>query len=466
MEDTGKSTWKRLLSLRRSKSTSHASRRVARGTSPVKENTLDQNAGPRSASPSRSEYTTLPASPLATLTSSQLTVLAASVLHQLESDPRHPTESPTPALVAARALASPHRHSVALASQANVKLAQLPENQLHRLALDVEDECERRFPDLAVSAVSVVAQKDVETVQRGSRTFLSLSRRAHSEFRNDTAVWLAEGDYDEDEVEILPNTTNGEMMGSGPNIEQPDLEPPPTIRIPPRRFVLRSTNRIDTSEGAGVQSDEMSDVETSFVREYGSRVISESQQFFDKLDTSEGLDDIPRKPASNSSQATLIEEGVESLPALPNSRLPRIDTKMNAKTASMRTSPSSPNAPNSPSLKPFTAALSILTTPQLLAAVRDVRGIMARRHNPYGAAKTHRRNNSNVTVKSTKSTGESEPALSETSDDDDENLTYCEQLLLRLPMSRIRIIWAAVADEVRRRGLDVNVHSDLDTLTV
>ncbi|KAI9101256.1 hypothetical protein DFS34DRAFT_592141 [Phlyctochytrium arcticum] len=696
-----------------------------------------------------------PPSPLANLTSRQLTNLAASVLHHLGEKQEsiggssgggdggsHAitgdyTGITTEHLAAARALASPMRHSAANTadpqfSQTTAKLAQLPDPQLYRLALDVEDECERRFPDLAMSAVSVDAQRDEALqIQRGSRIFLSLSRKKFGEgggtikrsiktqrsdptlFNNidampssaplpttdappfriqsplhttatlqrprtaglrlsqdadrfvaqpvpvkqvkagflTNAATLPPPPMDQDQPshkvstrqvrpaeaqptpatsskvipqrgksqtrvptttpDVGPRRQRSESHSGNPSPKK-DITTPSSIEtkrtltvsrkptsqeslkrldslLPKRPMARRMPSYQNDLEKIGrvaahLKRHEDHDIVSTTDDDdddqiLGDWAVRKQQQQLDVLNWRRRENEFAASTAEDATKSS--ESDLEDADVTANERQRRISAaaaasiglsgaswrewctkcvesesgyhfrrdrqpspppaqlqRSHTHSASTHTprlphalptpavspmantihhtsprlrangvaspilhiatslssvpdiqtlrAPSPARTPTprsaSPSAKdftPFHAALGILTTPQLLAAVRDVRGVMARRHGPP----KHRRNGSNTTIQiisaSPPSTApltpltasptppsassDSNPHTSDMEDflddEEDESLTYCERLLLRLPMSRVRIIWAAVADEVRRRDLDINVHS-------
>lgn len=498
--DDAKPTWKRFpfLTLRRTKSAASNSISAPGTTSPTRSPIRDHFPSLPFRSASLASNTSAEVdSPLATLTSRQLCQLAVAVLHHLDEDTAKASNvealagMQSPVLQAARALAAPHLHSTNLdqhSVEATAKLARLPPDQLHRLAMDVERECERRFPDLAVSVSSVVGQKNVETVQRGSRVFLSLPRRTRDAEQGQNGSgggdrkmpshWRSHSDGNV--MSDDPSAGGGEIQYGGMvgiSILPNDMTSASGLASPPLRSVTdqlshltlndehgqnvvqdirsphsrpRSTSSISTVDNETTSLSHAQSEDTHNATE-GHSILSELME--DNLDP-EWFTAYPEESSLSleATQNSLPHETVSFKGPEPPASLYFPEDELTAATASL------PSPVDNSAV--FTEALSILTTPQLLAAVRDVRGVMARRHTPDSVT--------NLKHPTASSTNKSKvhPELKGPAPDRSAPLTHCEELLLLLPMDRVRIIWAAVADEVKRRGIDVNVHMDLERIGV
>lgn len=472
-EPTKPATWKkRFLSLRRTKSfvrNTDASQR-----SPIRDlfPTLPFRSHSSTSIVSVPDRTETEASPLVSLSSRQLTELSVAILHHLETHEyekslaeEHSSAPLASSLQAARALASPHRHSSLdqHTMDAVTKLAQLPEDHFRQLAKDVESECERRFPDLAVSAVSV-GQKNAGTLQLGNRVILSLSRQNHEETVENREPQItkvlghtrshSEGNAADKTVHSTAQKRYGGMVGA-PAVGDASTAQGDLI-MPPLRTVTRGLSMMNLREARNAST-----VRNDFVAERPAcaRVPSISAISQRSMSPHYDHDQLLEAVGETGNELDMPQQ-YDLDPDWNDDYTAKAVTGDSALDESERslkqTAPMTPATPGPTDVStPFTEALSILTTPQLLAAVRDVRGVMALRYSPDGSTTTPSLplGPANFTDRDS-GIGAEQP------------LTHCEQLLLQLPMERVRMIWAAVADEVERRGINVDVHMDLERIGI
>ncbi|KAJ3181750.1 hypothetical protein HDU87_000768 [Geranomyces variabilis] len=395
-----------------------------------------------------------PSSPLVALTSRQLADLASCVVERLDMHD-YRTAVPASAMQAARALASTNRSDTASLSSSTVaeahdKIRGLLPAQLHRLAMDVEMECERRFPDLAVSVQSLQQAAGhngygLETLERGGRTFLSLPRKSGGG-----------GEFSSSRSTMIP------MRSSSPQMPPPsvfrDVPTPLTTRHSLSRSRSRSNRRApfpSLEYETPASSPPLVTAAFSQAAEQPAYGINGQQ---------------PGSPVSYTSNrysakaAPAAEPGIISAAAAAAFPFPALSAPASPSKLSVSAASSSPGTPASADAsasanythEEFVAGLASLTTSQLVAAVRDVQAVISRQqrldHKPDTLSPRPPRPPS---PSLDESGGSPLSALSKR--DSDSSVTHCQNLLLQLPATRVKLIWTAVAEEVRRRGLNVNV---------
>ncbi|KAJ3145062.1 hypothetical protein HDU89_007582 [Geranomyces variabilis] len=330
-----------------------------------------------------------PSSPLVSLTSRQLADLASCVVERLDMHD-YRTAVPASAMQAARALASTNRSETAslsssTAAEAHDKIRGLFPAQLHRLAMDVEMECERRFPDLAVS---------VQSLQQ-----------------------------------VAGN--NGYGLETLEQCETPASSPP-----------LAAKAYSPAAEPAyGINGQQPASPVSYTSNRYSAKAAPAAEP-----------------PMISAAAAAAFPSPALSAPASP------------AKPSVSNASSSSATAPSTDATasasanythEEFVAGLATLTTSQLVAAVRDVQAVISRQqrqdHKPDTPSPPPPRPPPPALDESGGSPLSSSSLSPSANPDSDLSVTHCQNLLLQLPATRVKLIWTAVAEEVRRRGLNVNV---------
>ncbi|KAJ3165458.1 hypothetical protein HDU88_004255 [Geranomyces variabilis] len=396
-----------------------------------------------------------PSSPLVSLTSRQLADLASCVVERLDMHD-YRTAVPASAMQAARALASTNRSETAslsssTAAEAHDKIRGLFPAQLHRLAMDVEMECERRFPDLAVSVQSLqqVAGNNgygLETLERGGRTFLSLPRKSGGG-----------GEYSSSRSTMIP------MRSSSPQMPPPSVFRDVPTPLTTRHSLSRSRSR--SNRKAPFPSPECETPASSpplAAKAYSPAAEPtygiNGQQPASPVSYTSNRYSAKAAPAAEPPMISAAAAAAFPSPALSAPASPSKPSVSNASSSSA-TAPSTDamaSASANYTHEEFVAGLATLTTSQLVAAVRDVQAVISRQQR-----QDHKPDSPSPPPPSLDESGgtplSSPLSSSSAKPDSDLSVTHCQNLLLQLPATRVKLIWTAVAEEVRRRGLNVNV---------
>ncbi|KAI8824166.1 uncharacterized protein EV422DRAFT_504213 [Fimicolochytrium jonesii] len=431
--------WKKMLSLKRSKSTSHkfaVSQKNERAQSyagydaPLFPPPGTSESLPRSPSTgtsrrsllrrSRSSSATAKPTPLAGLSSRQLADLAVSVVRQLDSSPgMQQAEVP-----AARALAGPHLQTTSDALL--IRLGAMGPAQFARLTLDVERECERRFPDLAVSVQSVACRH-----KSGGNFSLSVSpgQKSYSaEFGREHVRKASTSTIANDSPDFQAATTFPTPLSTPPRNKAKAVHPP-IVSIP------------SDSPGAMIAEDRPEEEDEN---DHENRPTIDHQPDSEPWEFVEVQEDPVTSAADNgthlsSEESIHCEEIVPTTPSLTNTAFEKavLDETIPDKADSAELAESVPSYTH----QHFIAGLRTLTNPQLLTAIRDVRNVM--RLATIGGDES-------LQVLSS-----SQPDLLANS------ITRCQELLLQLPAERVQMVWLGVSAEASRRNLDISSPSSL-----
>ncbi|KAJ3146547.1 hypothetical protein HDU86_008479 [Geranomyces michiganensis] len=401
------------------------------------------------------------ASPLVSLTSRQLADLASCVVERLDMHD-YRSAVPSSAMQAARALALTNRSdpaaalSSSTAAEAHDKIRGLLPAQLHRLAMDVEMECERRFPDLAVTVQSLqqVAGNNslgLETLERGGRTFLSLPRKS-----------VVPPEY------LASRSTVIQMRSSSPQMGPPSVFRDVPTPLTTRHSLARSRSR-NNRKGPfpSPESESLAASPPAYpVAAEPSWNINAQAPASPASYTADRHNIKPAQPAAADFSSASLPSPPFSAPASP-SKLHQepLAASRALSSASESVMDSSATASANYTHEEFVAGLATLTTSQLVAAVRDVQAVISRQQRAASTPATPSPPPPRLPLDET---GELSPPPSSSSasslsssssprsDDSDSSVTHCQNLLLQLPVARVKLIWTAVAEEVRRRGLNVN----------
>ncbi|KAI8909473.1 hypothetical protein DFJ77DRAFT_472703 [Powellomyces hirtus] len=435
-----------------------------------------------------------PQSPLVALTSRQLADLAFSVIDRLEFEERHLSSPIVPLSVmqATCALAATHRPStpdpngISQHVETLDKIRGLRPDQLHRLAMDIETESERRFPDLALSVQSLqlhagkMGTISFEAAEGNGRTFLSLSRGVVASSQNERGEPSADDNSMGGRIASTMFARSGAYgsslpsppasLSSATSSPQPSAQVIPSVArtmaqgLPVTPLTTRHSHLVrNKSKQNRNQSSLDPEWEMPEQGQFGSmnRRLAPAAEYHERANHNSLLSPPPSASSSLSSSPS-------STPNLDHPRPPKPSPN------TLSTAPAPPSTPPAPSTAPttgsytheeFVAGLETLTTAQLVAAVRDVQTVISRQQKAEQIEMARKQKvmmnggRASSPSRTTTSTVSPSPPASPSvhSATSDSNNTHCQNLLLQLPVPRVKLIWTAVAEEVRKRGLNVNV---------